>query len=56
MLRLTRASKARPSDACPDDHYNVIDGGEQIGRIVWSYAARMKPKSILLKITEHASK
>jgi hypothetical protein len=38
-LRLIRASKSRPSGTRSDDDYDVFDGGQHIGRIVWSYAA-----------------
>jgi hypothetical protein len=39
MLRLIRASKSRPSGTWSDDDYEVFDGEQHIGRIVWSYAA-----------------
>jgi hypothetical protein len=39
MLRLIRASKSRPSGTWSDDDYDVFDGEQHIGRIVWSYAA-----------------
>jgi hypothetical protein len=39
MLRLIRASKSRPSGTWSDDDYDVFDGGQHIGRVVWSYAA-----------------
>ena len=39
MLILKRASKSRPGGPWSDDDYDVFDGEQQIGRIVWSYAA-----------------
>jgi len=39
MLRLIRAPKSRPSGTWSDDDYDVFDGEQHIGRIVWSYAA-----------------
>jgi hypothetical protein len=39
MLTLKRASKSRPSGQWSDDDYDVFDGGQHIGRIVWRYAA-----------------
>jgi hypothetical protein len=39
VLRLIRASKFRPAGTWPDDDYDVFDGGQHTGRIVWSYAA-----------------
>jgi len=39
MLRLIRASKSRPSGTWPDDGYDVFEGNQHMGRIVWSYAA-----------------
>jgi hypothetical protein len=38
-LRLIRASKSRPSGTWSDDDWDVFDGEQHIGRIVWSYAA-----------------
>jgi hypothetical protein len=43
MLRLIRASKSRPSGTWSDDDYDVFDGEQHIGRIVWSYAAHDRP-------------
>jgi len=40
MLRLIRASKSRPSGTWSDDDYDVFEGEQHIGRIVWSYAAQ----------------
>jgi hypothetical protein len=39
MLRLVRASKSRPSGTWSDDDYDVFDGEQHIGLIVWSYTA-----------------
>jgi hypothetical protein len=39
MLTLKRASKSRPIGQWSDDDYDVFDGEQHIGRIVWSYAA-----------------
>jgi hypothetical protein len=39
MLTLKRASKSRPSGECSDDDYDVFDGKQHIGRIMWSHAA-----------------
>ena len=38
MLTLKRASKSRPSGAWPDDDYDVWDGNQHIGRIMWTHA------------------
>jgi hypothetical protein len=37
MLHLIRAAKSRPSGTWSDDDYDVFDGDQHIGRIVWSY-------------------
>ena len=39
MLILKRASKSHPSGTWPDDDYDVFDGGQNIGRIMWTHAA-----------------
>ncbi len=39
MLVLKRASKSRPSGTWSDDDYDVFDGKQHIGRILWTYAA-----------------
>jgi hypothetical protein len=39
VLTLKRASKHRSSGTWSDDDYDVFDGDQHIGRIVWSYAA-----------------
>jgi len=39
MFRLIRAAKSRPSSTWSDDDYDVFDGEQHIGRVVWSYAA-----------------
>jgi len=39
MLILKRASKSRPSGQWSDDDYDVFDGDQLIGRIMWTYAA-----------------
>ena len=39
MLTLKRASKSRPSGQWSDDDYDVFDGDQHIGRIVWTHAA-----------------
>jgi hypothetical protein len=46
MLRPIRASKSRPSDAWSVDDYDVFDGEQHIGRIVWSYAAQKIVKAV----------
>ena len=35
MLTLKRASKSRPSGTRSADDYDVFDGEQHIGRIVW---------------------
>ena len=39
MLILKRASKSRPSGEWSDDDYDVFDGEQHIGRIMWTHAA-----------------
>ena len=39
MLILKRASKSRPSGQWSDDDYDVFDGEQHIGRIMWTHAA-----------------
>jgi hypothetical protein len=39
MLLLKRASKHRPGGQWSDDDYDVFDGDQHIGRIMWTYAA-----------------
>jgi hypothetical protein len=39
MLTLKRASKSRPSGEWSDDDYDVFDGEQRIGRIMWTHAA-----------------
>ncbi|MDR3645161.1 MAG: hypothetical protein P4M02_08820 [Clostridia bacterium] len=39
MLTLKRASKSRPSGQWSDDHYDVFDGDQHIGLIMWTHAA-----------------
>jgi hypothetical protein len=39
MLTLKRASKSRPSGQWSDDDYDVFDGDQHIGRIMWTHAA-----------------
>jgi hypothetical protein len=39
MLTLKRASKHRPGGQWSDDDYDVFDGDQHIGRILWTYAA-----------------
>ena len=39
MLTLKRASKSRPSGEWSDDDYDVFDGEQNIGRIMWTHAA-----------------
>jgi hypothetical protein len=36
---LKRASKSRPSGQWSDDDYDVFDGDQHIGRIMWTHAA-----------------
>jgi hypothetical protein len=43
MLTLKRASKSRPSGEWSDDDYDVFDGKQHIGRIMWTHAARLSP-------------
>jgi hypothetical protein len=38
-LTLKRASKSRPSGQWSDDDYDVFDGDQHIGRIMWTHAA-----------------
>jgi hypothetical protein len=38
MLVLKRASKSRPSGEWSDDDYDVFDGDQHIGRIMWTHA------------------
>jgi chorismate-pyruvate lyase len=40
MLTLKRASKCRPSGPWSDDDYDVFDGDQHIGRIMWTHAAQ----------------
>jgi hypothetical protein len=39
MPTLKRASKSRPSGQWSDDDYDVFDGEQHIGRIMWTHAA-----------------
>jgi len=39
MLILKRASKSRPSGTWSDDDYDVFDGDQHIGCIMWMHAA-----------------
>ena len=39
MLTLKRASKSRPSGTWSDEDYDVFDGEQHIGRIMWMHAA-----------------
>jgi hypothetical protein len=39
MLLLKRASKSRSSGEWSDDDYDVFDGEQHIGRIMWTHAA-----------------
>jgi len=39
MLILKRASKSRPGGEWSDDDYDVFDGDQHIGRIMWTHAA-----------------
>jgi hypothetical protein len=39
MLILKSASKSRPSDQWRADDYDVFDGNQHIGRIMWTHAA-----------------
>jgi hypothetical protein len=36
---LLRSSKSRPSGEWSDDDYDVFDGEQHIGRIMWTHAA-----------------
>ena len=38
MLVLKRASKSRPSGQWSDDDYDVLEGDQHIGRIMWTHA------------------
>ncbi len=42
MLTLKRASKSRPSGTWSDDDYDVFDGEQHIGRIMWTHAASIE--------------
>jgi hypothetical protein len=37
VLTLKRASKSRPSGQWSDDDYDVFDGDQHIGRIMWTH-------------------
>jgi hypothetical protein len=39
MLTFKRAVKSRPSGTWSDDDYDVFDGDQHIGRIIWTHAA-----------------
>jgi hypothetical protein len=39
MPTLKRASKSRPSGQWSDDDYDVFDGEQNIGRILWAHGA-----------------
>jgi hypothetical protein len=39
MLTLNRASKSRPSGQWSEDDYDVFDGEQHVGRIMWTHAA-----------------
>ena len=39
MLTLKRASKHRAAGPWSDDDYDVFDGDQHIGRILWTHAA-----------------
>jgi hypothetical protein len=39
MLILKRASKHRPDGQWSDDDYDVINGDQHVGRIMWTHAA-----------------
>jgi hypothetical protein len=39
MLILKRASKSRPSGQWSHDEYDVFNGDQHIGRIMWTHAA-----------------
>jgi len=39
MLILKCASKSRPTGQWSDDDYDVFDGNQHIGRILWTHAA-----------------
>jgi hypothetical protein len=38
MLTLKRTSKSRPSGQSSNDDYDVFDGDQHIGRIMWTHA------------------
>ena len=39
MLILKQANKSRPGGTWSDDDYDVFDGDQHIGRIMWTHAA-----------------
>ena len=39
MLTLKHASKSRPSGQWSHDDYDVLDGDQHIGRIMWTHEA-----------------
>lgn len=39
MLTLTRASKSRSTGQWPDNDYDVFEGKQHIGPIMWTHAA-----------------
>ena len=39
MLLLNRASKSRPGGSWSADDYDVFEGDQHIGRIMWTHAA-----------------
>jgi hypothetical protein len=41
MLTLNRASKSRPSGTWSDDDYDVLDGDQHVGRIMWTHGLIM---------------
>jgi len=41
MLLLKQANKSRPIDQWSDTDYDVWDGNQHIGRIIWSITARV---------------
>src|ERR1035437_9911196 len=43
MLILKRASKSRPGGPWSDDNYDLFDGEQHVGRIMWTHAARDTP-------------
>src|SRR5665213_1369782 len=47
MLLLKRASKSRPDGQWSDDDYDVFDGDQHIGRIMWTHAARGRSPMVL---------